>query len=129
MVVSGTNYGLMGKQLFASMKCYTEINKQMDFPSLKVKSDLINDHKLYTSHLQTFTKTTDAWQQLEFFAPQEIIPEIQYEFEDELVHLKGLLELLDRRKIYTERYKEMWQSKDTKEFEVYKLKRIFIFLI
>lgn len=101
IVVAGTNYSLMGDKLYDGLLQYSNNNKKMDFPSLKVKQDTVDNHKRFNNYLQNFTNAINGWKQLEFFSPQEIVPEMQYELEDELEHLKGVKDLLDRRIIYT----------------------------
>lgn len=123
MVVRGSSYAMITDQLQQDLKTYFTIGKDSNVKSLRVEDGVVNAHKEFVDTLNELQKVTNNWHQLEFFNPQEIIPELQYELQDQLDHVLALQDLFSRRKALAEQFKEVWTQKDNKDFEVMKLKQ------
>lgn len=123
MVVRGSSYAMITDELQKNLDKYYSISNDTNIKALRAESNVVDTQKEFNQTLKQLQKVTNNWHQLEFFNPQEIIPELQYELQDQLDHILALQDLFTRRKEYAAQYKEIWQLKDSKEFEILKCKQ------
>lgn len=96
MIVDGTNLTKITKEFKLSLGKYVESNKKLGVESLNILDITREKNMELLNHFTELCNATQVWYELQFYQPQEVIPELIYEFEMQYETYLGMKELLLR---------------------------------
>lgn len=98
MVDRGTAYSSITKQFKENLDVLIKTNRETDLVGLQTFERTRENQEQYITEMSHLDESSKEWHELEFFQPQEVFPELMYEFQEQLEHMNALKLLLERRK-------------------------------